>query len=110
MINTITTLLIFQTIGEFLTYAFSLPIPGPVLGMLLLFLFMLWKREAVDKLAPGTSQLLAHMSVFFVPAGVGIIVHINRIANEWLPIAVALIASTVMSIVVTAVVIKRLKK
>ncbi|CAN5383817.1 CidA/LrgA family protein [soil metagenome] len=110
MINTITTLLVFQTLGEFLTSALGLPIPGPVLGMVLLFCYLIWKRDAVDKLAPSTSQLLAHMSVFFVPAGVGIIVHIERISNELLPITVALAASTVLSIIVTGAVIKRLQK
>jgi holin-like protein len=110
MINTITTLLLFQTFGEFLTSAFGLPVPGPVLGMVLLFCFLLWKRGAADKLAPDTSQLLTHMSVLFVPAGVGIILHFDRILAEWLPIAVALAVSTALSIVVTAAVIKGLQK
>ncbi len=90
--------------------ALSLPVPGPVLGMLLLFLYMLWKRDAVDKLAPSTSQLLAHMSIFYVPAGVGIILYVDRIYAEWLPITVALVVSTITSLVVTAAVIQRLQK
>lgn len=110
MINTFATLLIFQTLGEGLSYAFLLPIPGPVIGMLLLFCFLLLKRDAVDKLAPTTLEFLRHLSLLFVPAGVGIMVHAQRVANEWLPILVALIISAAVSLVVTAVVLRWLQK
>jgi holin-like protein len=110
MIGTLATLLVFQTIGEGLAYGLSLPIPGPVIGMVLLFLFLLIKADAAERLAPVSLQLLKHLSLLFVPAGVGIMVHAQRVATEWLPIALALIASTVVSIVVTAAVVRWLQK
>lgn len=110
MINTLTTLLLFQTIGEVMVYTWDLPVPGPVIGMVLLFLYLMVRRNAAQKLAPASSQLLGQMSVLFVPAGVGIMVHARQVADEWFPIMVALILSTVVSIVVTALVIQRLKK
>ena len=110
MINTLATLLIFQTIGEGLAYALSLPVPGPVIGMALLFVYLRLKDDAIEKLAPTTLGLLRHLSLLFVPAGVGIMVHFQRVATEWLPIAAALLASTVVSIVVTAAVVKGLQK
>lgn len=110
MINTLATLLVFQTIGEGLAYAFSLPVPGPVIGMVLLFLYLLIRKDAAQRLAPVSLELLKHLSLLFVPAGVGIMVHAQRIAAEWLPIAVALIASTIVSIAVTAIVVKWLQK
>lgn len=110
MINTFATLLIFQTLGESLTYAFSLPVPGPVIGMVLLFCYLLVKRDAARKLAPTTLEFLKHLSLLFVPAGVGIMAHAQRVAAEWLPIAAALVISTVVSLVVTAVVLRRLQK
>lgn len=110
MLNTLLTLLIFQTMGEGLVYALSLPVPGPVIGMLLLLLYLIVKKGVATKLAPNTSQLLSHMALLFVPAGVGISVHVHRIADEWLAISIALIISTVVSIVVTAAVINKLKK
>lgn len=109
MLNTLLILLVFQTMGEGLVYLFSLPVPGPVIGMLLLLAYLIVKKEAAAKLAPTSSQLLSHMALLFVPAGVGISVHMHRIAGEWLPILVALVVSTVVSIVVTAAVIHRLK-
>jgi holin-like protein len=110
MLNTLATLLVFQTIGEGLAYALSLPVPGPVIGMLLLFLFLLIKSDAAKKLAPASLELLKHLSLLFVPAGVGIMIHVQRVAAEWLPIAAALLASTVVSIVVTAAVLRWLQK
>ena len=110
MINTFATLLVFQTMGEGLAYALSLPIPGPVIGMLLLFLYLLLKSDAVHTLAPTSLALLRHLSLLFVPAGVGIMVHAQRLAAEWLPITVALVLSTAVCIVVTALVVRALQK
>ena len=110
MIRTITTLLLFQTIGEGIAFALSLPVPGPVIGMVLLFIYLVVAKGAVDKLAPVSLELLKHLSLLFIPAGVGIMVHAQRVAAEWLPIALALIASTVVSIAVTAAVVRALQK
>lgn len=110
MINTLATLLVFQTIGEGLAYALALPVPGPVIGMVLLFCYLLMKDDASTRLAPVSLGLLQHLGLLFVPAGVGIMIHGQRVASEWLPISLALIASTVVSIVVAAAVICRLRK
>lgn len=110
MINTFATLLIFQTLGEGLSYALSLPVPGPVIGMVLLFCFLLVKSDAAAKLAPVTQEFLKHLSLLFIPAGVGIMVHGERVAAEWLPIAVALFISAMVSLVVTAYVLRWLQK
>lgn len=110
MINTLLTLLIFQTIGEAIAHGFSWPVPGPVIGMLLLFCYLLIKQDALEKLAPTVQVLLRHLSILFVPAGVGVMVHGQRIASEWLPIVAALVVSTVSAIVVTALTIKWLQK
>ncbi len=110
MINTLATLLVFQTIGEGLAYAFSLPVPGPVIGMVLLFVYLMVKKNAAQALAPVSLELLKHLSLLFIPAGVGIMVHAQRVAAEWLPIVTALLASTIVSIAVTALVVKWLQK
>jgi holin-like protein len=110
VIKTFATLLIFQTLGESLAYAFSLPIPGPVIGMLLLFCYLLARPGVADRLAPTTLEFLRHLSLLFVPAGVGIMVHGRRVASEWLPLAVALLLSAVVSLVVTALVLRWMQK
>jgi holin-like protein len=106
MLQALATLLVFQTVGEVLSYALALPVPGPVLGMALLLAFLLLNDRAVAALRPTCVELLKHLSLLFVPAGVGVMLHLTRIANEWLPIVVALVGSTALAIVVTAVVIK----
>src|SRR5512135_584424 len=106
MLPAIATLLVFQTIGEVLSYALALPVPGPVLGMALLLAYLLLNDRAVAALRPTCVELLKHLSLLFVPAGVGVMLHVTRIANEWLPIVAALLGSTALAIVVTALVIK----
>ena len=106
MLAALATLLVFQTVGEVLSYALALPIPGPVLGMALLLAFLLVRERAVERLRPTCLELLKHLSLLFVPAGVGVMLHVARIAQEWVPIVVALLGSTALAIVVTALVIQ----
>jgi holin-like protein len=105
MLRALATLLVFQTIGEVLSYSLALPVPGPVLGMALLLALLLANERVGEALRPTCVELLKHLSLLFVPAGVGVMLHVARIEHEWLPIIVALLASTALAIVVTALVI-----
>ena len=106
MLSALTQLLIFQLAGEVVARGVALPIPGPVLGMLFLF-FALTLRQGPDKELQTTSQnLLQHLSLLFVPAGTGIMVHLHRVADEWLPLLLSLLISTLATLVVTALVMK----
>lgn len=110
MINTFVILLLFQLAGEVIAHGFGMPVPGPVIGMLLLLIYLLLNRDAVEKLAPTANGLLRHLSILFVPAGVGVMLHGQRIVAEALPIVVALLVSTVLGMIVTALAIKWLQK
>jgi holin-like protein len=105
MLEALATLLVFQTIGEVLSYGLGLPVPGPVLGMALLLGLLLLRPATTETLRPTSLELLKHLSLLFVPAGVGVMLHAARIGKEWLPIVVALIASTALAIAVTALVV-----
>ena len=94
MIHVLSTLLLYQLVGELIVRAFVLPIPGPVIGMALLFLTLLARGRVGEELRNGTSALLQHLSLLFIPAGAGVMLHLQRIESEWLPITVALIDST----------------
>ena len=98
-------LLALQTLGELLSRALRLPFPGPVVGMLLLLLALALPavREPVSQCA---DFLLSHLSLLFVPAGVGVMQHFDRVTGEWLPIAVALVFSTVLALAATALVMR----
>lgn len=106
MLKSITILLLYQLAGETLTLLFELPIPGPVIGMALLFATLVIRGAVPPDLRATGNTLLQHLSLLFVPAGVGVMLHFQRIANEWLPIVVALVLSTLLTIIVTAFVLR----
>lgn len=101
-LNGITWLLVFQLIGEVTVRLLEWPVPGPVLGMLLLFMSLLLLRRVPATLDTASSGLLGHLSLLFVPAGVGIMVHADRLLAEWLPIVVVLLVTTLLTMLVTA--------
>lgn len=102
MLAALTLLLLCQLAGEVTVLAFGLPVPGPVLGMLCLFVLLVLRRGPSKSLETTAAELLRHLSLLFVPAGVGVMVHAHRIAEEWLPIGVALVGSTLIGLAATA--------
>lgn len=107
MIQSFLTLLAFQLVGECMYRAFSLPLPGPVIGMALLTLWLLWRKPAANNPLQVTARhLLQILGLLFVPAGVGIVASLDLVRAQWLPITVAVLASTLLSLIVTAYVMK----
>ncbi len=111
-------LLIFgcQLAGEAVARALALPIPGPVIGMVLLFaglqLRLMWRPDAVAAtdipIGIVAAFLLGHLSLLFVPAGVGIVSHVSTLLAHGVGLVVALVVSTLLSLVVTALVFAKL--
>ena len=101
-LNGITLLLIYQLIGEFSVLYLKLPVPGPVVGMLLLLLTLRLRDHIPAFLDTTSSSLLSHLPLLFIPAGVGMMVHFERIVDEWLPITVTLLLSTLITMMATA--------
>lgn len=110
MINVLAILLLYQLVGELIVRAFALPIPGPVIGMALLFLTLLARGRVGEELRNGASALLQHLSLLFIPAGAGVMLHLQRIESEWLPITVALIVSTFAGMAVTGLVLRAMTR
>ena len=106
MLSAITLLLIYQLLGEVLVQWFALPVPGPVVGMVLLFATLVVRGGAPQNLKDTSSALLQHLSLLFVPAGAGVMVHFARLEGEWLPILASLVFSTALTIAVTALVLR----
>ena len=108
MVRAFLVLLGLQWVGEVGARLTGLPVPGPVLAMAALVVILYWRQSVpgdVDRAARG---LLDHLSLLFVPAGVGVIVHLQRLREAAVPIAAALVTSTLITIVVTAKVVERL--
>lgn len=105
-INGITLLLIYELVGEACTLLLRLPIPGPVLGMMFLFLTLMWRRQIPSSLNLASETLLGHLSLLFVPAGVGVMIHFERILQESMAISLTLLLSTIITMTVTATIME----
>lgn len=108
MIAAFALLFLCQLIGEILVRATGLPVPGPVVGLLIL-LALIWRRGGVSEdLDKISGNLLRHLSLLFVPAGTGVMVHAARLSDEALAIGVTLIGSTIATLLVTVAVFRKL--
>jgi holin-like protein len=108
MLTAFTALLICQLLGEAAVRTLGLPIPGPVAGMALLFVALVIHGRVPDALDRVGSTLLSHLSLLFVPAGVGVITHLGRISGEPIALLLALGPATLTALVVTGWVMARL--
>jgi holin-like protein len=102
MLGHLTILLVFQLLGETIARALDAPVPGPVIGMALLFAALALRGGPSDGMQKTVRGLLDHLSLLFVPAGVGVTLHLSLVRTEWLAITASLIVSTVVTIAVTA--------
>lgn len=106
MVVGITILLVFQLVGEAVAYFLHGVVPGPVIGMALIFLTLSVTRGRFlvlpSRQAVATSNaLLANLGILFVPAGVGIVQHFELIADRGLALFATILASTVATLIVT---------
>lgn len=102
MLNAFTLILCCQLAGELMVTALGLPIPGPVCGMALMFAGLIIRGGVPEKLGEASDALLSNLSLLFIPAGVGVMLHLQFMTDEALPITLALVLSTVITIAVTA--------
>jgi putative effector of murein hydrolase LrgA (UPF0299 family) len=118
MIEALLLIFLCQLAGETAARLLSLPVPGPVIGMALLFIGLQARRLArpsaaeVKILPVGVvaAFLLANLSLLFVPAGVGILAHLPTLARHGIGLAAALVISTLLSLAVTALVFAALAR
>ena len=94
-------LLVFQSVGELLARGLRLPLPGPVIGMVLLLLALRW--PAVQKPVSETAEfLLSHLSLLFVPVGVGVMTHLSLVSQYGARMLAVVVLSTLAGLAVTA--------
>jgi holin-like protein len=100
-------LLLCQSLGEVLARGLHLPLPGPVLGLLLALLLLNWAplREPV---AAAAEPLLQHLSLLFVPVGVGVVTHVALLSQYGMRIVAVLVVSTLVGLAVTALLLQAL--
>ena len=106
MVHGFALLLVCQLIGEIAVQALSLPVPGPLVGMLLLFAGLVVRGGLPDGVRDAANALLRHLMLLFIPAVTGVMMYIDRIAQEWLPFMAACIVGTAVTMVATALTLR----
>lgn len=94
-------LLGFWLLGELISRGFRWSVPGSIIGMVLLTLALEFKVLKLSSVESVSDFLIRNMAFFFVPPGVGLMVNLDLLANNWLAISVAVVVSTVLVLVVT---------
>lgn len=84
-------------IGEFLSSTFSLPLPGSLIGMLLLLLLLSTHILKLEQIQTVSTFLLTHLPFFFIPAGVALMASFEKIQDLWLPILLVCLVTTILT-------------
>lgn len=92
-------LVLCQLLGTALNVLLVPMLPGPIIGMLLLFGFLLLRGEVGEPLHLASSSLLKYLPLLLVPPAVGVMVYAEAIAADFWAIAGALLLSLLVSIV-----------
>jgi holin-like protein len=108
MLNGFAALLAFQLLGELLVRCLRLPLSGPICGMALLVVWLVWRGDgrapAPQPLADAAGAILPNMAILFVPVGVGVMAHWPLLSSDWLPLALALLGSGLLTVATTVLV------
>ena len=107
MLQGLAILLTLQSMGEALSRLLHLPYPGPVIGMVLLLIALRWPAVQV-RVRSVADFLLAHLSLLFVPVGVGVMTHVGLITQYGARMLVVIVLSTWIGMAVTALVLRAL--
>jgi holin-like protein len=109
-VNGFAALLAAQLAGEIVARGLRLPIPGPVIGMVLVLVALACRASFAVVLEPVAFALLEHLSLLFVPAGVGVMRYGALLQTHGIAIAVAIVVSTALGMATTAVVLVALER
>lgn len=102
MLEALAALLAFQLLGESLVHVTGVPVPGPVIGMALLFLAWPGLTCLQARLGTVADTLLSNFGLLFVPAGVGVMLHLGLIALWWAPLLAGIVLSSALTMVSAA--------
>ena len=106
-------LLGFQLLGEVIRSATHVPLPGPVIGMFLLTVALVFRGQddrgetLQAPLSNAADGLIRNMGLLFVPAGVGIMAEASMLHREWAPILAGVVGSTILGVIATGTVMHR---
>ncbi len=103
-------ILLFSIVGEFLSTGLNLPLPGSIIGMVLLFLALKFKLIRLRQIYDAGQFMIENMTILFLPAGVGIMSHWDAIAKYWWQIIVITLLAIVVNFAVIGFVTQFIKQ
>jgi holin-like protein len=107
MIRGLVFILLFQGLGEIISKALALPIPGPVVGLVALLVFLLIRKEIDPDLDMVASAFAQHLGLLFIPAAVGVVMFVPLLASHGAKIALILVVSVGVTVALTSYVLRR---
>lgn len=118
MLRAIFVIFFFQLLGEALKKFFEMRIPGPVLGLILLLIFLIFlkrfKTAAITNLKEDvidtSNYILNYLSLLFVPIGVGVVMHLSYLENNLFKVLIIVFISTILTIGLTAFLMEKINK
>ncbi|NYT60855.1 CidA/LrgA family protein [Alcaligenaceae bacterium] len=106
VLSAITALFIMQILGEALVRVSGLPLPGPLMGMLLMLAALMVYGRVPAGLRDTCHHCLRHLMLLFIPLVAGIMLYFGQLKRDWLPFVLACVVGVALTIVVTALVFR----
>ena len=118
MLRSIFVIFFFQLLGEFLKKFFEMRIPGPVIGLILLLVMLIFlkkfKKTAIVNLKADvintSNYILSYLSLLFVPIGVGVVMHLSYLENNLFRVLIIVFISTILTIGGTAFLMEKINR
>ncbi len=118
MLRAIFIIFFFQLLGEAIKKFFEMRIPGPVLGLILLLIVLIFlkrfKTVAItnlkDDVINTSNYILNYLSLLFVPIGVGVVMHLSYLENNLFKVLIIVFISTILTIGLTAFLMEKINK
>lgn len=118
MLRAIFAIFSYQLLGEAIKKFFEMRIPGPVIGLILLLITLIflkrYKSEAISNLKEDvvntSTYILSYLSLLFVPIGVGVVMHLSYLENNLFKVLIIVFISTILTISLTAFLMEKINK
>ena len=106
MIQGFLYILLFQAVGELCSHFFLSTIPGPVIALVLMLLFLVWRRDVPSSVENISNMILPNLGLFFIPAAVGVVMYLPLLKTHAGAVLLALLLSVLATLAVTALILK----
>lgn len=106
MIQGFLYILLFQAVGELCSQFFLATIPGPVIALVLMLVFLVWRRDVPSAIENISNMILPNLGLFFIPAAVGVVMYLPLLKTHAGAVLLALLLSVLATLAVTALILK----